>query len=172
MVAPPGLPAPAQPSTNARGVGALLLVLSLPSLLLAGGFALASQTGMRDDTGASLGAALFLALATLWLFTAGLALVRRRPRASLAVPGWLAVTATVIGVLVLLPSSLGNRRISEMVDFAQMFLPLTVCTGLAGAGHLLLARDKVAAGRALNALAPLGAVLALAVLIAKIFRVM
>ena len=150
--------------TSAPGVGWLLLLFVLPSAAFTALFAIASQTGFRDESGAALGAAIFMTLATLWLFTAGLALARRRPATSLRFPGWLAVAATVIGVLVLVPTSLGNARASEMVTFAQMFLPLTVSTGLAGAGHLLYARGATGGARTLHLLAPIGVVLVFVVM--------
>lgn len=155
----------------APGLGILLLFFALPAALLAAGFAIASQTGWQDERGVALGGAFFAAIFTLWLASTGIALIRRRPRGALRVPGALALTATLVGVAVLVPASLGNPRTSEMVEFAQLCLPLTLTSVLAGVGHLKLAGGSVGVARTLHVLAPIGVLASLVVLVMKVMRV-
>jgi uncharacterized membrane protein (DUF441 family) len=161
----------ASEQTTAPGIGILLLFFALPSALLTAAFSIASQTGWRDERGAALGGAVFAGIFTLWLGSAGLALLRRRPRGSLRVPGALALLATVVGVAVLVPTAMGNPRTSEMVEFAQLCLPLTLTSVLAGAGHLTLAGGGDGPARILHVMAPLGALISLATFVMMVMRV-
>lgn len=149
-----------------------MLAFAVPSALLAVLFVGGSQSGMTSEAGWSIGAGAFALLIAVWLFLAGLALVRKRPVASLRVPGFIALAAAILGVLVLLPASFGSGRVSESADFSRILLPIPFSALLAGLGHVLVARNPSGPARALHAIAPLGFLASIVVLVLYVFRVL
>ncbi len=129
-------------NTNARWIGVLMIPFALLSALLCFVFVMSSQYGWKNEAGTSLTTGLSTGLITLWLFLAGIALIRRRPAASLRAPGVLAMAGGVLGIAALLPQAFGNDRVTEFVKFAWMLLPGIFGSGVAGAGHILSARGK------------------------------